>query len=85
MPSRFARARSRREEDALRLTPREREVLGLVIEGHTNQEIAVRLGIQEQTVKAHVSILLDKFHARNRVSLAVAALRKGIFNDPLRS
>lgn len=54
------------------LTPREREVAVLVAEGLVNSEIAERLGIGAATVKTHVSALLEKFHARNRVQLAVA-------------
>jgi DNA-binding CsgD family transcriptional regulator len=45
---------------------------------HTNGEIARMLGIREQTVKDYVSVLLGKFHARNRVALAVAAVRAGL-------
>jgi DNA-binding NarL/FixJ family response regulator len=59
------------------LTRRERDVLRLVVEGHSNGEIANRLAIREQTVKDHVSTLLKKFHARSRVALAVAAIRAG--------
>jgi len=59
------------------LTPRERDVLRLLAQALTNAEIAARLGIREQTVKDHVSALLGKFHARNRVALAVAAVRAG--------
>ena len=59
------------------LTRREREVLRLLVEGHTNGEIAQRLGIREQTVKEYVSALLAKFQVRNRVALAVAAVRTG--------
>ena len=59
------------------LTRRERDVLRLIIDGHTNGEIAKLLGIREQTVKDHVSALLKKFDARSGVSLAVAAVRAG--------
>jgi DNA-binding NarL/FixJ family response regulator len=47
------------------------------VDGQTNREIAEHLGIREQTAKDHVSGLLRKFSARNRVSLAVAAVRAG--------
>lgn len=59
------------------LTRRERDVLRLLVEGYSNDEIANRLGIREQTVKDHVSALLQKFQARSRVALAVAAVRSG--------
>jgi len=59
------------------LTRRERDVLRLLVEGHSNGEIANRLAIREQTVKDHVSALPKTFHARSRVALAVAAVRAG--------
>ena len=59
------------------LTRRERDVLRLLIDGHSNGEIAQRLGIREQTVKDHVSAMLKKFHVQTRVALAVAAVRAG--------
>ena len=59
------------------LTTRELEVLELLVEGHTNNEIAKTLGIREQTVKGHVSVLLRKFQVQRRVALAVAAVRAG--------
>jgi two-component system nitrate/nitrite response regulator NarL len=59
------------------LTRRERDVLRLLVDGHSNKEIAERLGIREQTVEDHVSTLLKKFGTRRRVSLAVAAVRAG--------
>jgi D-alanyl-D-alanine carboxypeptidase/D-alanyl-D-alanine-endopeptidase (penicillin-binding protein 4) len=60
------------------LTPRQREVLGLIVEGMDNREIAERLGISERTARAHVSAVLERLGASNRTQAAVAALQKGI-------
>ena len=51
------------------LTPREREVLQLIAEGHTNQGIANELYISVKTVEAHKSHIMSKLHARNRTDL----------------
>ena len=60
------------------LTGREREVLGLVAAGLTNQEICDRLWLSMPTVKTHVSHLLAKTGARDRVQLVLVALRTGV-------
>ncbi len=52
-----------------RLTPREREVLGLVAEGLTSDQIAARLGVATRTVNAHRGALLDKMQARSTIDL----------------
>jgi len=56
-----------------RLTDREEEVLVTVAGGLTNTEIAEELHISLSTVKAHLSILMTKLDARNRVDLAIWA------------
>lgn len=53
------------------LTEREEDVLPLVIEGLSNQEIAARLHLGVTTVKTHVANLMTKLGAQNRVQLAV--------------
>jgi DNA-binding NarL/FixJ family response regulator len=58
-----------------RLRKREREILQLLTKGLSNKEIAATLGIQEQTVKNAISVLCEKFHARNRIQLAVLAVQ----------
>jgi DNA-binding CsgD family transcriptional regulator len=60
------------------LTPREREVLALLAEGLPNKLIAPRLGISENTVKAHVASIYDKVGASNRAEAVVAAARLGL-------
>ncbi|WP_075268395.1 response regulator transcription factor [Streptomyces sp. Tue 6075] len=61
-----------------RLTEREREVLAGLGTGLSNAEIASRLHLVEGTVKAHVSAVLAKLGARNRVEAAIAAYEAGL-------
>jgi DNA-binding NarL/FixJ family response regulator len=61
-----------------RITDREREVLLLVAEGLSNQEIAARLHITPGTAKTHVAHLLAKLDARDRIHLVILAHRSGL-------
>ena len=60
------------------LTEREREVLRLVGLGLTNDEIAARLVLSPLTAKTHVSRIMSKLHARDRVRLVVVAYESGL-------
>jgi DNA-binding NarL/FixJ family response regulator len=59
------------------LSPREMEILGLVIQGMSNKEIAYHLGISHQTVKNHMTAILGKLGVADRTQAAVYALRHG--------
>jgi DNA-binding NarL/FixJ family response regulator len=61
-----------------RLTPRELEVVRFVATGLKNADIARRLFISEETVKAHLSNVFSKLGVRDRVELALHALRAGL-------
>jgi DNA-binding NarL/FixJ family response regulator len=60
------------------LTVREREVLELVAEGLSNQEIGDRLGLAEKTIKHYMTNILGKLQVRSRVEAALIAYREGI-------
>ena len=60
------------------LTPREREVLGLLAEGLTNRAIAERLGISEHTAKFHVNAILGKLGVETRTEAVGEAARLGL-------
>ena len=74
MPER-RRGRDRRAGGAFHLTPRETQVLALVLRGRENKEIATALGVAEQSAKGYVSDLLAKFEVPNRAALAEAGTR----------
>ena len=60
------------------LTPREREVFGLIAAGLSNPEIAEKLFLSEATVKTHVGHILAKLEARDRVQAVVIAYQTGV-------
>ena len=60
-----------------RLSKREREVLRLVAEGMSSEEIGDMLHISDRTVDWHISKAMDKLHAKNRVQAVVLAIQKG--------
>jgi DNA-binding NarL/FixJ family response regulator len=65
-----------RRNDVAQLSPREREVLALVAEGHSNKAIAEALYVSPNTVKTHVASLFNKLHAETRAQLAAIAVRQ---------
>lgn len=67
------------------LTPRELEVLGLLIDGCSNQEIARALFVAPRTVAAHLEHILCKLHAGSRTLAAVRAERAGLYVPPARA
>ena len=64
--------------DLARITEREREVLALVAQGLSNDEIAVRLYLSPLTTKTHVSHIMTKLRARDRAQLVVIAYESGL-------
>jgi len=60
------------------LTPREREVLGLIAEGASNHQIADRLIVSERTARTHVSAILRKLGLASRTQAALWAVKEGL-------
>jgi DNA-binding NarL/FixJ family response regulator len=64
------------------LTAREREILALVAQGHSNREIAEQLVISERTARTHVSNVLSKLQLSSRTQAALLAIREGLITPP---
>jgi two-component system, NarL family, nitrate/nitrite response regulator NarL len=68
------------------LTPRERQVLSMIVAGCSNKEIARAFSVSEQTIKHHLTRMFDKVGASTRVELAMLAARFGLVDpsEPVR-
>lgn len=66
------------EESPVLLTPRQREILTLLSQGHANKEIGLRLDLAEITVKMHVSAIFRALGVANRTQAVLAARRLGM-------
>jgi len=77
LPPPVARALESRMPDS-DLSPREQEVLQLLVNGKSNKEIARELGITSATVKCHVSTILMRLNVSDRTQAVVAALQRGL-------
>lgn len=64
------------------LSKRENEILELIVNGMSNQEIAKHLQLSTQTIKTHVRRLLEKLMVTDRTQAAVKALRDGLIDPP---
>lgn len=62
------------------LTPREREVLTLVVAGYANKDIAREFSVSEETIKHHLTRMFDKVGASNRLQLAMLATQRGLLD-----
>ena len=60
------------------LTPRQREVLQLVVEGHSTKRIAERLRISVKTVETHRANIMDRLDVHDLASLVRYAIRAGV-------
>jgi DNA-binding NarL/FixJ family response regulator len=70
-----------RPGNGVALSGREREVLRLVVEGASNDEIGSRLDISSRTVESHLRRLFERFDVASRTELAARALREGWLED----
>jgi DNA-binding NarL/FixJ family response regulator len=63
------------------LSKRELEVLRYVADGNSNQRVGERLGLREDTIKAHMKTILQKLNARDRTHAVTIALRRGYWEN----
>jgi DNA-binding NarL/FixJ family response regulator len=77
LPPDFAR-RLKRLRLGPAVTAREREILALIASGHANKEIAAALTVSEDTVKRHVTHILEKLEVNDRAQATAEAIRRGI-------
>jgi len=63
------------------LTPRELEVLALVVAGYSNKEISRACAVSEETIKHHLTHMFDKVGASSRLELAVVATKSGLVRE----
>lgn len=76
------RVRNGEEKDSYSsLTEREREILKLVAEGYTNNQIAEQLVISPKTVDTHRTHVMDKLNLHSRAELVKYAMRRGLLED----
>lgn len=73
---------SQGDQQVTPITPRELEVLRLVVDGHSNERIGTDLGITTRTVEAHLTRLFERSGAQSRTELATRALREGWLDLP---
>ena len=80
LPSRLESTRRRRPVDLLgdQLTPREREVVVMLVEGDGNEQIGQRLHISRNTVRTHIQSILSKLQLHTRVGVVAWAVRHGL-------
>lgn len=64
------------------LTGRERDVVGLVVDGRSNDEIGTALGISAKTVETHLARVFERFGVASRTELAIRAVREGWMDVP---
>ena len=77
-PAQAAFVVDRTRLEALGITPREHEILGLIAAGLSNREIAERLFVSENTVKTHSSRLFEKLQAKRRTQAVQLAKEAGL-------
>ena len=66
------------ENRHFKLTPRERELVGLVVQGFKNKDIAEKMSISEQTVRNHLHVIFDKLGVTDRLELALCVIDSSI-------
>jgi DNA-binding NarL/FixJ family response regulator len=72
-------------ERRFELTKREMQIVGALVEGQTNKEIATTFGISEYTVKHHLTSIFDKLGVYNRVELVLFAINHQLCPEPAQS
>lgn len=72
-------------QDPMALTGRELEVLHELAQGYNNNDIARTLGIDERTVRTHVSTILGKLGVKSRTAAVIVAMRRGLVPLPVPS
>jgi DNA-binding NarL/FixJ family response regulator len=69
---------SRQVQETVKLTRREKEILALICQGHSNNKISDELHISSRTVERHRAELLDKTQSANSISLVIYAIKHGL-------
>ncbi len=67
------------DADLIMMTPRQRDILPLLCQGHSNKEMGLRLNLAEVTVKMHVSSIFRALKVANRTQAVVVARRLGLY------